>query len=713
MKKYIGFLIVLSVLVGFSQIQASNTASGVVNDDCTSGTAPWIKVISPAGGETFITGQQIVIKWTSCNVQNVYLSLAQGAHDKGNLVDNMPATPGSYQWTIPFSDPSLPNNNYHVGVFSVNLTPGVQGISGAFNINGTGGITTPIVSAPAITVPTQVTSAQQTVNTKVPEITTNSVNTASSPIFFNRALTVGSQGNDVKALQNILKQKGFLAKRTISTGYYGTQTKDAVKKYQKDANFINATGKIDTNTLKVINGTQAAALSTSVAPVANAEQLVINSNFEQSKVIVPDPTIAPAPTPLPPVNVNPATGDATPRIMFWWGKVNQHIDASGNWQTDADGTSGANLDRLSYCQKYFPNTVSVADYKIEGIGTWQDRGNIQNPNNPSSYYFTLKMSTKCVQGNSGAEIAPKVIPQAIDLTNKIRPLPLIASPSIAVISPNGGETVNVSEPVTVVFQSSNVYPAKHYINLVDETIGKSYSLDSLLGTYGLMLTQAQVSQPQQSIIVSIPSSYDLNTNDKYKIEICVNNVCDKSDNYFKITSLIKNIIPLPVVASVSPTVSCTGPIVLVNTSYANQTTNPNVLNYKIGSFNIQNNCFNESVRVTNLKVGVNQNSTAVPIGDLTNLIIKDYTNNVLTTSIQPSFNNNIAVDFVIPAGQAYVVNIYSNIGSTPTGTVQTNLGYNAVGMTTNVSYPTASSINSVSGQIITIGSGIPVGNNSY
>ena len=200
MKKYIGFLIVLSVLVGFSQIQASNTASGVVNDDCTSGTAPWIKVISPAGGETFITGQQIVIKWTSCNVQNVYLSLAQGAHDKGNLVDNMPATPGSYQWTIPFSDPSLPNNNYHVGVFSVNLTPGVQGISGAFNINGTGGITTPIVSAPAITVPTQVTSAQQTVNTKVPEITTNSVNTASSPIFFNRALTVGSQGNDVKAL---------------------------------------------------------------------------------------------------------------------------------------------------------------------------------------------------------------------------------------------------------------------------------------------------------------------------------------------------------------------------------------------------------------------------------------------------------------------------------------------------------------------------------
>ena len=35
---------------------------------CTPDIAPWIKVLSPNGGETFTAGQQITIKWTSCNI---------------------------------------------------------------------------------------------------------------------------------------------------------------------------------------------------------------------------------------------------------------------------------------------------------------------------------------------------------------------------------------------------------------------------------------------------------------------------------------------------------------------------------------------------------------------------------------------------------------------------------------------------------------------
>ena len=121
---------------------------------------------------------------------------------------------------------------------------------------------------------------------------------------------------------------------------------------------------------------------------------------QSGKVIIPLPNVAPAITPLPPISVNPSnTGDTTPRVMFWYGKVNQHIDPQGTWQTDADGTSGANLDKLTYCKKYFPNTTSVEDYKIESIGTWKDAGNVQNSYNPASYYFTSKMSTKCVQGS--------------------------------------------------------------------------------------------------------------------------------------------------------------------------------------------------------------------------------------------------------------------------------------------------------------------------
>lgn len=49
----------------------------------------------------------------------------------------------------------------------------------------------------------------------------------------------------------------------------------------------------------------------------------------------------------------------TPRISYWWGKVNAHRDSGGSWTKDADCTSGANIDPLTYCKKFYPNTTSV------------------------------------------------------------------------------------------------------------------------------------------------------------------------------------------------------------------------------------------------------------------------------------------------------------------------------------------------------------------
>ena len=42
----------------------------VVNNtktDCLSTTKPWVKVLSQNGGETYTAGQQIIVKWESCN----------------------------------------------------------------------------------------------------------------------------------------------------------------------------------------------------------------------------------------------------------------------------------------------------------------------------------------------------------------------------------------------------------------------------------------------------------------------------------------------------------------------------------------------------------------------------------------------------------------------------------------------------------------------
>lgn len=71
--------------------------------------------------------------------------------------------------------------------------------------------------------------------------------------------------------------------------------------------------------------------------------------------------------------------DNYPRIMYWPGKVNQHWDVkSQSWMTDADGTSGADIDKLVYCKKFYPNTTFVAPYKRETISTWHSSGNLGN-----------------------------------------------------------------------------------------------------------------------------------------------------------------------------------------------------------------------------------------------------------------------------------------------------------------------------------------------
>ena len=112
--------------------------------------------------------------------------------------------------------------------------------------------------------------------------------------------------------------------------------------------------------------------------------------------------------------------------------------------------------------------------------------------------------------------------------------PSEVAPYIKVVSPNGGENIDIASPVTITFKSNNPEPAKHYINLVDVTTDHAYSLDSLLGSYGLTFTQEQINQGEQSVTFSAPESIKLNTTHDYLIEICVKNICDKSDGTFKL-----------------------------------------------------------------------------------------------------------------------------------------------------------------------------------
>jgi len=63
-----------------------------------------------------------------------------------------------------------------------------------------------------------------------------------------------------------------------------------------------------------------------------------------------------------------------PRISYWSGKVNQR-NVNGVWMTDLDGTSGANIDKLVYCQKFWPKTIRVSQLPYRETITFQAGGN--------------------------------------------------------------------------------------------------------------------------------------------------------------------------------------------------------------------------------------------------------------------------------------------------------------------------------------------------
>ena len=95
--------------------------------------------------------------------------------------------------------------------------------------------------------------------------------------------------------------------------------------------------------------------------------------------------------------------DRTPRISMWYGKVNQHNE-NGTWMTDPDGTAGAgNFNqfgsdgwgdrKLEYCQRFWPDTVSVAPMGAEQI-VFYTRGN-------QVAYLTTKPVWQCVQDTDG------------------------------------------------------------------------------------------------------------------------------------------------------------------------------------------------------------------------------------------------------------------------------------------------------------------------
>lgn len=128
-----------------------------------------------------------------------------------------------------------------------------------------------------------------------------------------------------------------------------------------------------------------------------------------------------------------------PRVMFWFGKVNQHWDLEkGVWATDPDGDAGARENKLEYCLKFYPDTIKVVAYKNEFTNTWKHAGNGGN-------YISTKPSYRCVQkgesvsGEDASNLAEKPNKGSVCYYFPDLPLCLPLSDSRAIRSPLSGK----------------------------------------------------------------------------------------------------------------------------------------------------------------------------------------------------------------------------------------------------------------------------------
>ena len=78
-----------------------------------------------------------------------------------------------------------------------------------------------------------------------------------SSLKFSRDLTIGSKGNDVKALQEFLKGQGFFDRET--SDYFGSITKNALIQFQKKAGISPASGYFGAKTRDYVNSLKPAA----------------------------------------------------------------------------------------------------------------------------------------------------------------------------------------------------------------------------------------------------------------------------------------------------------------------------------------------------------------------------------------------------------------------------------------------------------------------
>ncbi|KKQ34684.1 MAG: hypothetical protein US50_C0040G0011, partial [Candidatus Nomurabacteria bacterium GW2011_GWB1_37_5] len=325
-----------------------------------------VAVISPNGGETLEIGQTYSIKWSGSMQQMRLLpinSYGNIDYNQNNISIvshyNVPDTSGIYSWTIPNT---VPVGKYYLQIEGCcGETGGFDNSNYYFSI-----IKSSIISATPLPVtPVKISSGDVTVN--FPN---------GGETYYFGTLPTG----------NPLSMKAQVNSSKIGTfGVYlvdNPSTTNPGNKYPMSvAGGFNATiNNIHSFSVGLING----------YPPYNPGQYYMMAEWKSDDGT--EHFIDFSDSYFKIFGSTPVSTTATPKIMYWWGKVNGHIDlTTGSWVTDPDGVSGANLGKLSYCQKWYPATTSVKDSILETASFWKNRGNVDGP------FTSTNISYECVQ----------------------------------------------------------------------------------------------------------------------------------------------------------------------------------------------------------------------------------------------------------------------------------------------------------------------------
>jgi len=188
----------------------------------------------------------------------------------------------------------LPNTVYHYRVKSRDAT-GNLATSADYTFKTSSAVNNP-VSVPVVVPATQPVTPTTPASPSTPSVvpapsggavspttggsssnpTTNSTSSTQtplsanfSPISITKSLYIGVRGIEVTSLQTFLINKGLLPTNTSPLGYYGTQTREAVKKFQCQNNIICSGDEASTGYGVVGKMTRSAILTQSSASVSS------------------------------------------------------------------------------------------------------------------------------------------------------------------------------------------------------------------------------------------------------------------------------------------------------------------------------------------------------------------------------------------------------------------------------------------------------------